>query len=187
MTERPTLTDRQRRSLDRLITAHQARIRGLIARFVPDRDAADDLAQEVFVEAIPRCEELAERDLDGQAAYLFGIARNLARQRVRRLVRRRNLQARAALEVVDRLRDEVDEPDDLGDQVDHLRRCLERLGGDARTLVQAHFFEGRPIVEIAKEHGKRPAALRMTLLRVRSKLRECVERRHQKALRKART
>jgi hypothetical protein len=44
-------------------------------------------------------------------------------------------------------------------------------------LIREHYFKGRPIAALAAEERKNEGALRMTLLRLREALRDCVRRR----------
>ena len=44
-------------------------------------------------------------------------------------------------------------------------------------LIREHYFKGRPIAALAAEERKNEGTLRMTLLRLREALRDCVRRR----------
>ena len=63
------------------------------------------------------------------------------------------------------------------EQVDRVRRlehCLQRLGERARALIKRR-YEGVPLAVMAEESGRTVPALKMTLLRIRNQLRDCVE------------
>lgn len=179
MTATTTLSDRQRAALAGLVRDHQARLRAFLCRFLADPDEIDEVLQDVFIGVLSRCEELAARDEHEAAKYLRGVARNLVRLRWRR-GRQRREQASDAIEdlVADRLERRLDEDDDADDHRDHLpalRACLDQLGGRARELVERHFFEQVPLVDIARDSEQKPSAVRMAMLRIRRQLRRCIE------------
>ncbi len=68
--------------LDQLLDAHRGRLRALAGRLTTDPAAADDLVQDTLTVAYRRLPEL--QDPAGLAPWLFGIARNLARNRRRK-------------------------------------------------------------------------------------------------------
>lgn len=57
-----------------------------------------------------------------------------------------------------------------------LRHCLASLPEDLRTLIRERYWPGSSITAIAKKHGKSEGAIRMTLMRVRTTLGNCIER-----------
>lgn len=163
-----------------LVRRHQGAVRGLLARYLRARDAVDDLAQEVFLAAL--------RGIDGYRGdatfrlWLLAIARRHAAGHLRDQIRRR---ARGAnvLELAimgwhaDALERGVVAARDDELWLAALQDCLGRLPAESAALVSAHYFRAESLADIARRHGKREGALRMTLLRIRQALRECVQRR----------
>lgn len=56
-----------------------------------------------------------------------------------------------------------------------LEHCLRRVKPEQRGLLHAHYIEGRSVREIAQSTGRGESAVKMTLLRVRQLLSECIE------------
>jgi len=171
------LSETERRALAGLVAEHQSRMRAFLCRFERDAAVLDELLQDVFINVLPRCEELVARPADEAAKYLRGVARNLVRQRWRKL---RQQRGRAPLEdlLLDRLEAPLEqEPDDSPVRLSALRQCFEGLGAKAQEMVTRHFFQDVPIVALARELGQTDAALRMVLFRIRRQLRACMEAR----------
>jgi len=53
--------------------------------------------------------------------------------------------------------------------------CLAKLKSDQRGLLHAHYTEGRPLREIARDTRKSESAVKMTMLRLRQTLAECIQ------------
>lgn len=56
-----------------------------------------------------------------------------------------------------------------------LEHCLKRVKTDQRGLLHAHYLEGRSVREIAQSAGRGESAIKMTLLRLRQLLSQCIE------------
>jgi len=171
------LSDAQKSSLGQLVHEHQGMVRAFCCRFVSDRDALDDLVQDVFVGVIGRCEELAARPAPEAAVYLRGVARNLIRRRWRQLGRDAvggpvdQMMMREQEAALD------GEVEDAEQRLNAMRRCLEQLPGRVRELVNDHYSNQIQIKQIAERLGRSASSLRMTMFRTRQRLRECIERR----------
>lgn len=161
-----------------LVRLHQGAVRAYLGRHARERELVDDLAQEVFVAAY--------RGLSGYGGesalrlWLLGIARNQWRLYLRGEIRRRERQdKRLALELARwrSARVAEEQPEQVERELSALERCLAGLPARSRELVEAHYFDGLAAAEIARRTGRKPSAVRMTLLRVRQRLRGCVERR----------
>lgn len=175
------LSENQKAALTQLVLDHQGRVRAFLCRFESDPAALDELAQDVFIGILARCEELARRPEEEVAKYLRGVARNLVRLRWRKrqageTVSPRNLLERELESDLER------EPDDSDRRAGALKLCLERLSAGARDLVARHFFQGIPIVRIARDLEQSDAAIRMILFRIRRQLRSCMETRLKEGL-----
>jgi RNA polymerase sigma-70 factor (ECF subfamily) len=162
-----------------LVRAHHPSVRVFLASHLRDPGAIDDLVQDVFLRAFDRLGTL--RDGTAFRSWLLGIARNRALEHVRERMRR-GMPAADALEVLlDRTQLAVLEGDDeemrRGLELEALRQCIRRLPPVGARLIREHYFKGRPIAALAAEERKNEGALRMTLLRLREVLRDCVRRR----------
>ncbi len=54
--------------------------------------------------------------------------------------------------------------------------CLKKLSEEQRRLLDAHYAGGRSLREIAEEGNRSLSAVKMTLLRLRQQLSECIRR-----------
>ncbi len=163
-----------------LVSLHQGRVRAYVAGHVRHKVVVDDLCQDVFVRAYRR---IADFRGDGALGpWLLAIARNRTIDHLRAEVRRRGAledELGAAL-VAWQLGGAQDDADLLGArrrEIDALSACVEALPGPTAALVRAYYVEEKRVVEIARDRDRSPGAVRMTLLRVRQALRDCIQRR----------
>lgn len=154
-------------------------MRGFVARFEADPDVIDETVQEVFIAVIPRAEELSERDPDDAARYLRGVARNLIRMSWRRQSQVVKTSEQAAREIARRTsdRDLDEEPDRSDEFISALKLCVEGLASRAKGIVRGYYFEDASATELARSARQSAASMRMTLLRIRRQLRNCIEAR----------
>jgi RNA polymerase sigma-70 factor (ECF subfamily) len=82
------VAEEDERAFPELVRRYQGRVMNLIARVLNDRECADDLAQEVFVRVFVHRRNY--RRGSKFSTWLFTIAANLAKNEIRRRVRRRN-------------------------------------------------------------------------------------------------
>lgn len=161
-----------------IVRRFQGDIRAVLGRAVGRADVVDDLAQEVFLTVL--------KDLDrfeGRSRFLvwmLGIARNTALMWLRGERRRRaregaGLEAALAGVRVARLeaRDGAREMADLA----ALEACLDELESEPRGLVEAVYFHGRTATAVARERGRSGSAVRMSLMRIRRSLADCIRKR----------
>jgi RNA polymerase sigma-70 factor, ECF subfamily len=151
----------------RLVQLYEGRIRSFLAASLGTPALADDLSQDAFITAFRRLETY-----DASLPFypwLKGIALNLLRNHLRR--RRpeplEEWKTPLAMEYVDRF------PDD--DALHALRRCLGKLDDDARRLVKARYLDGMALEKVAERERRDPHALSMALVRIRERLRRCME------------
>jgi RNA polymerase sigma-70 factor, ECF subfamily len=172
--ERAKAGDRE--AFSQIVRLHQAVVRAYVSSHIRGAEAADDLAQEVFLRAFRRLEAFQVPDTGTMRPWLLGIARNLLLEQHRAPVR---LEARTAADIERVL--EVREtpaprdPLDAERRIDALQRCVEKLAPAASRLVHRHYFERRTLASLAAEEQKQESALRMRLLRIREALRACIE------------
>jgi RNA polymerase sigma-70 factor, ECF subfamily len=157
-----------------VVAAYQARLRAFIAGYVPRAAWVDDLAQQAFVSAYESLRSF--RVGTDFYAWLRQIAYNHLRAELERTNRRRRLEADYLMEVgaaeLGR-RLEQDEPDD---RLEALRDCVRGLPDTSRQIVHGHYGEGRPLAEIAGALGRPAGSIKVTLFKIRARLKECIER-----------
>jgi len=57
-----------------------------------------------------------------------------------------------------------------------LGNCLEKLKAEQRDILQSHYLTGRTVREIADATQRSESAVKMTLLRLREQLSDCIQR-----------
>jgi RNA polymerase sigma-70 factor (ECF subfamily) len=146
-----------RQLVEALFARYREPVYRFLRRLLGDRAAAEDLTQDVFVRALGA----DYRPSDQERAWIFQIARNLARDHVRRAVHRGPLlQA-------------VDEPGPFTDRavaVD-VSAAIQRLTADDREMFLLREVAGLGYAEIAAACGVTPDAVRNRLHRTRLALR----------------
>ncbi|MDM8006017.1 MAG: sigma-70 family RNA polymerase sigma factor [Phycisphaerae bacterium] len=152
---------RQRDSaaFETLVEIYSPRLYGYFYRLTGRREDAEDLLQEVFVRVvrmIGRYEH--ENRFD---AWLFRIATNLVRDRVRRRRRAAGVESSGGQQdepgVLEEVPDEeVDRPDDVmqtAEQVDHMQRVLRQLPAAEREVILLRHFSQMSFKEVAEAMG----------------------------------
>ena len=148
-------------------SAHEAELRGFLARQTADVDAADDLLQDVFVKALRQGRGFCS--LDNPRAWLFQVARHAIIDA-----------ARANRPTVD-LADDLPAPSpETRAAVDELDQCVVRnlsnLADDDRDIVQACDLDGQTVRAYAQQRELGLAAAKSRLLRARQRLRDALVR-----------
>jgi RNA polymerase sigma-70 factor, ECF subfamily len=147
-------------ALDPLYDRYAGLVFALVLRILGDRQAAEDLLQEVFVRAWQRAGTY-QQARGRVTTWLLGIAHNLAIDEVRRRGRRPQ-------GVTEREADDADEPllsvpstdPDVADQAwERLRRtrisaALAQLPSAQRAIIELAYFEGYTQSEIAAQLGE---------------------------------
>jgi RNA polymerase sigma-70 factor (ECF subfamily) len=156
--------------LDELVRAHQARLRAYLFSRTGDIDAADDLAQEVFL-VVFRLIDQYDRSRPAWP-WLMGIARNELREHWRSVARDKVTDAIEAL-AADRL--VAEDGDRL--PMDALAACLSKLPEHSRALVRMIYDERINCAEAARRLQQKAGAVRVTIHRIRRALQTCVQSR----------
>jgi len=161
--------------MDEVLVGERARIVGLCARLTGNVDVAEDLAQEVLLEAWLCIERL--RDVEQFSHWLSGIARNVclrwARKQGRYLAHLAQQPIDQEMPLEEQLADDFDieielERKELGELLD---RALAMLPPTSREVLLARYVEESPLVEVAKQLGMQTSAVAMRLQRGKLALR----------------
>ncbi|MCA1618674.1 MAG: sigma-70 family RNA polymerase sigma factor [Acidobacteria bacterium] len=145
---------------------------GFIFDMVGDRSLAEDLAQETFVRAFRGLSTLREETK--LSTWLFGIARNCARECLRS--RRRDtgnveIDAEPAFELHDHARTPSGELLDK-ELSGVIQTALQRLDEDKRTVFTLKVLQQRSYEEIAEITGFSVGKLKTDLHRARAEMRK---------------
>src|SRR3954470_5420885 len=138
---------------------------------VNDRELAEELAQETFVRAYRNLNSLREEAK--LSTWLFGIAKNVAREWLRSHLKRKqqvDLDDRQVLDLSDRAPVPVD--DLLGKEFNEVvQRSLAMLDEDKRLVFTLKIFQQCSYEEIAEITGFSIPKLKSDLHRARSEMR----------------
>jgi len=152
--------------------AYQRPVRTLARRLVPGVAAAEDLAQDVFVEVLTKLDQY-----DGHGSFA-GWVRSITVNKCLMHLRSPWQRARRWLNLTSE-DGGVEWPEQrsapvTGDTVD-LERALARLGDTARTVVWLHDVEGYTHAEIGRLLGGTASMSKSQLARAHARLREQLE------------
>ncbi|MGB7344540.1 MAG: sigma-70 family RNA polymerase sigma factor [Pirellulaceae bacterium] len=155
------------------IAEHQNRIYGYVYSMLGDHTSASDVVQETNLVLWRKKDQF-----QAGAAFLpwaFAIARMQVLAHVRDKRRDRCLLDSELVELIS------SETEKQSQQIDvvraALRLCLSELSDKHQELIQSRYFGAASIEEVAKVFDRGVSDVKVTLLRLRRKLRECVERR----------
>jgi RNA polymerase sigma-70 factor (ECF subfamily) len=175
------VADDDERSYTELVRRFQGRVTNLISRVLNDRNGADDLTQEVFVRVFVHRRNY--RRGSKFSTWIFTIAANLAKNEIRRRVRRRNWFSLDALTEV--LHDSMSQ---LADKTEGREAGMEReqLQGEVgraiatvpekyRLALVLRDIEGLAYEEIAEVLGVPGGTVRSRINRARSMLKRKLE------------
>ena len=171
-------------AFEELVKRYQARVVGILDHMIGDREAAEDLAQDVFL----RIFRARKRYQPGSrfATWLFTITHNVARNARRSLSRRREVQITGdgngshEMPTLETLAKEASGmmPTRLADQGEMsavVRQAMFALNDRQRMAVLLCKFEQMSYVEIAEAMEMTPQAIKSLLSRARGKLRDILE------------
>jgi RNA polymerase sigma-70 factor, ECF subfamily len=135
-------------ALAELYDSYNRLLFGLILRILKSRDDAEDVLQEVFVQAWTRASTYHSA-LGSPAGWLVGIARHRAIDRLRAgAVRSRTAGPAAALPATETPESQVS----LGEQQLDIQRALDTLPPEQRDLIEQAYFLGFTHSELAARH-----------------------------------
>ena len=154
-----------------VLLRERLRIAASAALIVRDCHAADDIFQQVVLLALEHRAEIRDR------GHLLAWSLRTTRHKAVDWLRGRRLRP-LPNEVLDLL--EVDWQDVGGvgcpDQTDALRRCVGKLGDQARGLLQMKYADGLSVAVMADRLHRSTDAVYQRLSRLHRALRACVER-----------
>ncbi len=148
----------------------------LRARLLNGSDA-EDLTQEVFLRAYSALERF-DRSL-GIRPWILGIARNVLREHIRKVHRRKEV---GWAELCIELEQMVDQEGLYDDVLAELPYCLAQLGESASQALKWHYFAGEKLDAIAHHLGRTMGAVKVLMVRARQALKRCFARRLEERL-----
>lgn len=156
-------------AFDEFFQAHYERLLRVLFLAAGDRHEAEDLAQEAFVKVYERWDRV--QGIDDPVGYLYRVALNTRRSRVRRL--------RVAAAKALRLRSgPAEDQHQATEERLIVRRALSRLPDGQREALILVEWVGMTDAEAGRTLGVSPGAIRTRLHRARSALRELLRGEH---------
>lgn len=153
-------------------------VRAVAYARLADHDAADDLAQEVFLRAYLKIDTL--RDVTALPAWLITITRNQASHWIRSHVRHSQVLPLLPLEKIDMEKHDPSRPSPrenaiASEQNRQLHQGIMRLPEELREIVLLHYGEGLSQAEIARHLGVHPSTVMRQLNQALEMLRGAFE------------
>ncbi len=146
-------------AFDEIVDAYAGRLAGFFRRMLGRQEDAEDLVQEVFVRVVRTIQDYRE---DGRfEAWLFRIAANLARDRIRHAGKSPRVGSLDRGEAADE-ESPVDRPwadesanspesaAELADEVDRMQQALAKLPASEREVVLLRHYGHLSFAEIAR-------------------------------------
>lgn len=158
----------------RLLTDHQAAIRGYIRVLIPNEFDIRDVLQNTNLFL------WEERDTfvagSNFKAWAFAVARFRAMEHIKKLKQQNRLVFDSQL--IELLDADSHEPwsDSMEREFNALEHCLQLLSTKDRALIDARYASRTPLAEYAARDGRSEASLRVILCRLRGILRGCIDK-----------
>ncbi|WP_035606040.1 sigma-70 family RNA polymerase sigma factor [Haloferula sp. BvORR071] len=161
-----------------VVREHHASLRYFIRSLGVQQAWVDDIAQEAFLLAYRKWDELDETGNAG--LWLCAIARNLVMNELSKNSRRQRLLDENMTTLLLAAESGEDTPPggaaDRGIHHQALRDCLAKLPERSRQVVHARYFQDQNSSEIGSELKLSTTAVRQILFRSRNLLAECLQR-----------
>ena len=157
------------------IGRHQAALRAYIISLMPGMDGVSDVLQETNLVLWEKRAKFQPGTNFG--AWAFTIARLEVKTHRRRLRKAglmlldEDLAENLAARLAER---HAEYPNESDDRLRALDKCLGRLAGGERELIEHRYFSDSTLDEFAARCGRPVESLRVTLFRIRAALRKCI-------------
>ena len=164
--------------IDAVVHEHHSSIRYFIRSLGVDHAWVDDIAQEAFLVAYRKWDELDSPDNAGP--WLRRIARNLVMNELSKSGRRQRLLDENLTSLLLQAPHASMEPGALQDceiRYEALRACLERLTDRTRKVIDARYFQDRNASQIGEDFDMSAVAVRKMLFHARQTLAQCLHSR----------
>jgi RNA polymerase sigma-70 factor (ECF subfamily) len=156
----------------KLYNSAQPLLRGYLLAWLHDYHRAEDILQETSLVLWERFGQF--RPGESFSAWALGIARNLALQELRRLGISERL---ANPEVLDAVAATCER---MAPELEARRRalagCLEKLSDALRRLVDLFYGRSLSVADVARQTGRSPGGVEVSLFRARQALADCTRR-----------
>jgi len=160
---------------EKIVRAYQNDIWRIASFGFNDRQTAEDIVQQVFVNAYFKLDQYEQgRDF---SAWLRTIARNLVREELRRRQRHARRLKIYQERLITRFADNT-KADEYEERLrDALKGCRDKLSDSAGQALDLRYTQSMGFQEIAAKLGRTVAATRQMLGRIRLTLHNCIKER----------
>jgi RNA polymerase sigma-70 factor (ECF subfamily) len=162
-----------------LVRLFQETVWRIGAAMLRDRDATENLVQQVFVDAYLHLDQYEPGTDFG--AWIRTVARNRLRKELRSVSREDRRLAEYRERLTERLRAEAGESNESEAYVLALRGCRQLLPPRDAALIRLRYERGMSFEAIAADQGQTPEAVQRMISRIRVRLRDCIEKKLKEA------
>lgn len=170
------LESKKRALFEKLVREHHAQLRGFIRLLGVHPDSVDDIAQDVFLTAYSKLDRF-----DGvgeMEKWLRGVARNRVLNEFTKQSRRMRIQSESLYSHLKAMSEEEHGSGPFQDEHHQaLSHCLSALPEKSRGIIEAYYQNELNSVQIGEHYKTSSGAIRLTLHRIRQKLKNCIETR----------
>lgn len=159
----------------KLLTNHQTALRGLIVSMLPGSQDVNDILQDTNVVLWEKMHTYTQGS--NFKSWAYAVARNKVMQywdHQKKLGK--VILSQEVLDAVVEAR-KADTPEWVEDRLNALNQCLAQLKLPEREIVQARYSEHGGLETYSTSVGRPSASLRVSLYRIRQKLRYCIDKR----------
>jgi RNA polymerase sigma-70 factor (ECF subfamily) len=157
-----------------LVRLFQETVWRIAAAMLRDRDATENLVQQVFVDAYLHLDQYEPGTDFG--AWIRTVARNRLRKELRTASREDRRLATYRARLAERLKAEAgDQHDDSDAYIAALRGCRELLPARDAALLRMRYEKGMTFEQIAEKQGQSAEAVQRMISRIRFRLRDCIQ------------
>lgn len=161
-------------ALEILVQRWQPRLIGLAVRVLGERDAADDVVQSAWVDAVKRINSL--NDPKAIRPWLFRIVANKCADVIRKRSKHRQTESATDLEqVADPHLQGRSNQEQRSDQVTQLRRVIKTLGKAHREVLRMHYLEHLSVDSIAERLSIPVGTVKSRMYHARQKLKQSLK------------
>ena len=158
-----------------LVRLFQEAVWRIGASMLRDRDATENLVQQVFVDAYLHLEQYEPGTDFG--AWIRTVARNRLRKELRSASREDRHLAAYGERLAERLRSEAgDHQDDSETYIKALQGCRQLLSSRDDSLLRMRYERGMTFEAFAADQEQTPEAVQRMISRIRFRLRNCIQK-----------